>query len=100
MPSLSLPKQTQIVRRLEKMGLEVQALPSFAQLIGEEALIDKLSPILPGQLLGRAQLDQQIRTAGRAFHRAHGADLGRGRLHRVGAVPSGAGLQTRTHGAV
>ena len=60
MPSLSLPKQTQIVRRLEKMGLEVQALPSFAQLIGEEELIDKLAPILPGQLLGRAQLDREI----------------------------------------
>ena len=42
MPSLSAPKQTQIARRLQKMGLEVQALPSFAQLIGEEALIDKL----------------------------------------------------------
>ncbi|MDJ0825053.1 MAG: nucleoside-diphosphate sugar epimerase/dehydratase [Rhodobacter sp.] len=60
MPSVRLPKQTQIVRRLEKMGLEVQALPSFAQLIGEEELIDKLAPILPGQLLGRAQLDRRI----------------------------------------
>ena len=62
MPSLSLPKQTQIARRLQKMGLEVQALPSFAQLIGEEALIDKLTPILPGQLLGRARLDREILT--------------------------------------
>jgi len=62
MPSLSQPKQTQIVRRLQKMGLEVQALPSFAQLIGEEALIDKLTPILPGQLLGRARLDRDILT--------------------------------------
>ncbi len=61
MPSVSLPKQTQIVRRLEKMGLEVQALPSFAQLIGEEELIDKLAPILPGQVLGRAPLDRAIR---------------------------------------
>lgn len=62
MPSLSLPKRTQIARRLEAMGLEVQALPSFAQLIGEEALVDKLAPVLPGQLLGRAQLDQAILT--------------------------------------
>ncbi len=60
MPSVSLPKQTQIVHRLEKMGLEVQALPSFAQLIGEEELIDKLAPILPGQVLGRAPLDRDI----------------------------------------
>lgn len=62
MPSLSLPKRTQIARRLEGMGLEVQALPSFAQLIGEEALLDKLAPVMPGQLLGRAQLDQNILT--------------------------------------
>lgn len=45
MPSLSQPKQAQIARRLQKMRLEVQALPSFAQLIGEEALIDKLKPV-------------------------------------------------------
>ncbi len=62
MPSLSLPKRTQIARRLEGLGLEVQALPSFAQLIGEEALIDKLAPVLPAQLLGRAQLDQALLT--------------------------------------
>jgi len=67
MPSLSPPKQIQITRRLQKLGLEVQALPSFAQLIGEEALIEKLSPILPGRLLGRAQLDQQIKTGGEHF---------------------------------
>ena len=62
MPSLSLPKRTQISRRLQEMGLEVQALPSFAQLIGEEALVKKLAPVLPGQLLGRAQLDRDILT--------------------------------------
>lgn len=53
MPSLSQPKQAQIARRLQKMGLEVQALPSFAQLIGEEALIDKLTPVAPANFLGR-----------------------------------------------
>lgn len=62
MPRLSAPKQTQIARRLEAMGVEVQVLPSFAQLIGEEALLDKLTPVLPGQLLGRAHLDQAIET--------------------------------------
>ncbi|MBK0329331.1 polysaccharide biosynthesis protein [Rhodobacteraceae bacterium F11138] len=53
MPSLSQPKQAQISRRLQKMQLEVQALPSFAQLIGEEALIDKLTPVAPQNFLGR-----------------------------------------------
>ncbi len=63
MPSLSLPKQTQIVRQLEMLGVEVQALPSFAQLIGEEQLVDKLAPILPGRFLGREQLDKQIQAS-------------------------------------
>ena len=53
MPSLSQPKQAQIARRMQKMKLEVQALPSFAQLIGEEALIDKLTPVAPANFLGR-----------------------------------------------
>lgn len=53
-PSLSPPKQAQISKRLQKMGLEVQALPSFAQLIGEEPLVEKLIPVKPAQFLGRA----------------------------------------------
>jgi FlaA1/EpsC-like NDP-sugar epimerase len=53
MPSLSPPKQAQIARRLQKMRLEVQTLPSFAQLIGEEALIDKLTPVPPQTFLPR-----------------------------------------------
>jgi len=57
MPSSSQPKQAQIARRLQKMGLEVQALPSFAQLIGEEALIDKLTPVAPQRFLGRTACD-------------------------------------------
>ena len=60
MPSLSQPKQAQIARRLQKMGLEVQALPSFAQLIGEEALIDKLTPVAPQNFLGRASRDTTL----------------------------------------
>lgn len=63
MPSLSQPKQAQIARRLQKMGLEVQALPSFAQLIGEEALIDKLTPMAPQTFLGRAARDVTLADA-------------------------------------
>ena len=54
-PSLSQPKQAQIARRLQAMGLEVQSLPSFAQLIGEEPLLEKLTPVKPARFLGRAQ---------------------------------------------
>ncbi|MAC82275.1 MAG: nucleotide sugar epimerase [Rhodobacteraceae bacterium] len=63
MPSLSQPKQAQIARHLQKMGLEVQALPSFAQLIGEEALIDKLAPVAPQNFLGRAACDVSLGAA-------------------------------------
>ncbi|MGC9369397.1 MAG: polysaccharide biosynthesis protein [Paracoccaceae bacterium] len=59
-PSLSPPKQAQLARKLQSMGLEVQTLPSFAQLIGEEALVDKLSPVQPSRLLGRQNLDGQL----------------------------------------
>jgi FlaA1/EpsC-like NDP-sugar epimerase len=56
MPSQTQPKQMQIARRLQKMGLEVQTLPSFSQLIGEEALVDKLTPINPRSFLGRDEV--------------------------------------------
>ena len=53
MPSQSQPRQVQVIQRLQRLGLEVQALPSFAQLIGEEALVDKLTPVPPQRFLGR-----------------------------------------------
>ncbi|XDA98070.1 nucleoside-diphosphate sugar epimerase/dehydratase [Sulfitobacter sp. LCG007] len=55
-PSLSQPKQAQFVRRLSKLGIEVQVLPSFAQLIGEEALVDKLKSVKAHKFLGRAEV--------------------------------------------
>jgi len=57
MPSQSQPKQDQIIQRLQKIGLDVQALPSFAQLIGEEELVDKLVPVPAQNFLGRAACD-------------------------------------------
>ena len=59
-PSLSQPKQAQLARRLQKMGLEVQALPSFSQLIGEEQLVDKLKPVESHTFLGRQQVCDQL----------------------------------------
>ena len=55
-PSLSRPKQAQIARKLERMGLEVQTLPSFSQLIGDEALVSKLTPVSARSFLGRAEV--------------------------------------------
>ncbi|MEL7097598.1 MAG: nucleoside-diphosphate sugar epimerase/dehydratase [Pseudomonadota bacterium] len=61
LPSLTLPKQQQLARRLQKMGLEVQALPSFAQLIGEEALVDKLTPVEATRFLNRDEIKNEDR---------------------------------------
>ena len=67
MPSLSRPKQTQIARKLQAQGLEVQTLPSFAQLIGEEPLIDKLVPLSAARIMGREVIDRQSDRAAQEF---------------------------------
>lgn len=60
MPSVSAPKLARLTRKLRGMGLTVQSLPSFSQLVGEEELIDNLSPVVPGQFLGRAQVGDTL----------------------------------------
>lgn len=60
MPSQSQPKQMQIARRLQKLGLEVQTLPSFSQLIGNEALVDKLTTINARKFLGRDEVSSKV----------------------------------------
>ena len=67
MPSQSHPKQVQIIRRLQAMGLEVQSLPSFAQLIGEEELVDKLTPVPSQNFLGRAVCDVALAEASDSY---------------------------------
>lgn len=67
MPSQSQPQQTQIIQRLQAMQLEVQALPSFAQLIGEEALVDKLTPVAPQTFLGRAARSLPLKEAANSY---------------------------------
>jgi FlaA1/EpsC-like NDP-sugar epimerase len=67
MPSVSAPKIARLSRSLRAMGLKVQSLPSFAQLVGEEELIDNLSPVVPGQFLGRAQIDHRLLKADGAY---------------------------------
>ena len=62
MPSLSAPKQAQISRRLQVLGLNVQALPSFAQLVGTEQLVEALAPVPTGRFLGRSHLDDVLAT--------------------------------------
>jgi FlaA1/EpsC-like NDP-sugar epimerase len=69
MPSVSAPKLSKIARRLQALGLAVMSVPSFAQLIGEEALIDTLTPVMPGRFLGRQQVEQGLAPGIAAYDR-------------------------------
>jgi FlaA1/EpsC-like NDP-sugar epimerase len=64
LPSLSRPKQQRLVRELERAGLEVMALPSFAQLVGAEPLVERLTPVKAGRLLGRESHGAALRGGG------------------------------------
>jgi len=70
MPALSPPRQAQIARRVADLGVEVQSVPSFSQLIGEEEIVAQLAPVLPTTLLGRTHLGDAL---------AGGCDAYRGR---------------------
>lgn len=60
MPSISRPKVARIARRLTDMGFDVQSLPSFSQLVGEERLVDALKQALPDTFLSRNALDKTM----------------------------------------
>lgn len=53
MPSLSQAKLAQVATRIQKLGVDVQALPSFAQLIGDRELLDKMVPVAAQSFLPR-----------------------------------------------
>ena len=55
MPSQSAAKLMRLSCRIHAAGLDVHALPSFAQLVGAEALCDQLAPFDPDLALGRTE---------------------------------------------
>ena len=67
MPSLSAPKQAQVSRKLQALGLGVQALPSFAQLVGTEQLVETLTTVPTGRFLGRSHLDDVLATSASSY---------------------------------
>ena len=60
MPQMSRPRMIQLSRRLEAMGLDVEAVPSFAQMVQGTTIVEQLRPVTPGQFLGRAALDEDM----------------------------------------
>ena len=67
MPALSQPRQMQIARRLQPHKLDVQTVPSFAQLIGQEALVDRLMPVVPARFLGRPPVEPPMAGGSAAY---------------------------------
>lgn len=68
LPSAPLARQATLTRSLLARGLEVQALPSFAQLVGTETIADTLHSVAPGDFLGRAPVDDLQPEADLAYH--------------------------------
>ncbi|WP_376877201.1 polysaccharide biosynthesis protein [Albirhodobacter sp. R86504] len=60
MPSLSTHKQTYLSQRLGRLRVEIQTLPAFARLTGDDALLDKLTPAGPAAFLSRGHLHDEI----------------------------------------
>lgn len=56
-PSASVARHAVIARALMGKGLEVQTLPSFAQLVGSEELVAAAETLTPGGYLGRDPLE-------------------------------------------
>ncbi len=67
MPSLAPHKQQLIARRLFELGLEVQAPPSFSQLLGTGLAVDRLENLEPNRFLDRTHLDCDTTTLHGAY---------------------------------
>ncbi|MEN9060920.1 polysaccharide biosynthesis protein [Ponticoccus litoralis] len=67
MPSLSAPKIARIAHRLRHIGCEVHAVPSFAALVGEAELRQKVTPVSLHDLLGRNRLEKELPGVSHAY---------------------------------
>jgi len=67
LPSLPSAKRSRILRQLEPLGVAVQALPSFSQLIEEKPLPQKLTPVNPADFLRRNSFDGDTGMARKTF---------------------------------
>ena len=60
MPAASRPVVARLEQRLISRGIDVQVVPSFAQLVGTDVTQSVLSKSAPGEFLGRDHLDKRI----------------------------------------
>ncbi|MDQ2089866.1 polysaccharide biosynthesis protein [Marimonas arenosa] len=62
MPSASQTVQARIAHKLRQLGAEVHSLPSFATLVGEGELSQRMTPVSLSDLLGRSRLERELPT--------------------------------------
>ncbi len=68
MPHIPRPRQAQIARRLQALGLQVQTLPSFAELAGSGGtLVDQLLRVDPDAFLGRMAVEKDLPTGAETY---------------------------------
>ncbi len=60
LPSVQKDRQREIIGDLSKLGVEVQILPSYVDMMAENALIENLRPVTPDELLGRDKVDLDV----------------------------------------
>ncbi len=68
MPSISTPALARIAQRLRSVGVEVHALPSFAEMMGEGGLHNRRpEPVPLDDLLGRNRLESELPGVSHAY---------------------------------
>ncbi|MGR3496480.1 polysaccharide biosynthesis protein [Citreimonas sp.] len=67
MPSISTPALSRIAHGLRHVGVEVHALPSFAQMVGQAGVPMRAAPVPLDSLLGRSQLEADLPAVGDAY---------------------------------
>lgn len=60
LPSIGRPRMLELTKQLTALDLDVQALPSFAQLARGDTLVGQLAPVAVGQFLGRPAFEDDL----------------------------------------
>lgn len=66
-PSLTFGQRERLTATLETLPCEVQAIPSFVDLVSGDGWVDDLRPISPDKLLGREKVDLDIPEVAKAY---------------------------------
>jgi FlaA1/EpsC-like NDP-sugar epimerase len=66
-PDLPADRKTALSRQFEELGIAVETLPAFAQLLDDSALVSRLEPITSGHLLERDELYETLSSSCLAY---------------------------------